>query len=96
MSCYRGEPGVVEKLDLQGMGDRIRLERARLKISQHELATRAGVAAPTVANLELGKPHGISLGTVVALARALGDLSLDYLVFGHSPRERLYDTSEGG
>ena len=82
------ETSVVEKLDLHGMGDRMRIERARLKISQHKLAELARVAPPTIANLELGKPRGLSLGTVVAIARVL-NVSLDFLVHGKEWREQL-------
>jgi DNA-binding XRE family transcriptional regulator len=68
------------------LGRRIRIERVRLDISQRTLAQRARVQEKTISQLELGKQGGISLATLMALADALDNLSLDYLMYGQMPR----------
>ena len=72
----------MKKLDLLPIGSRIRLERARLDLTQHALAALAGVQQKTIAQIERGKQSGLSVATLVGLAKALGNLSLDYLVYG--------------
>jgi transcriptional regulator with XRE-family HTH domain len=79
---------VVEKIDLSAMGRRIRIERARLDISQQELATRAKAQQKTIAQIERGKQRGISFATLVAIANALDNLSIDYLMFGQEVRRK--------
>jgi transcriptional regulator with XRE-family HTH domain len=77
---------VVEKLDLLPMGRRIRIERARLDLTQQELADKAGVQQKTVAQIERGRQQGLSAATLGALADALDNLSIDYLMYGQMPR----------
>ena len=79
--------GLVEKLDLLPLGRRIRIERARLDISQQGLAEKAGVQQKTVAQVERGRQQGLSVATLVALARALDNISLDYLLHGEAKRQ---------
>lgn len=88
LSLSRGGSGLVEKLDLSAMGRRIRIERARLDISQQELATKARIQQKTVAQIERGRQHGLSVATLAAIADALDNLSLDYLMYGQMPRRK--------
>ena len=60
---------------------------ARLDITQQELADKVGLQQKTVALIERGKQQGLSAATLVALAQALGDLSLDYLMSGAPKRQ---------
>jgi transcriptional regulator with XRE-family HTH domain len=61
----------------------LRVERARARISQAELAAKAGINPVTISNIETGR-HSPTLKTLEALANALGVsmsrlLSLDAL-----------------
>jgi transcriptional regulator with XRE-family HTH domain len=67
-------------------------KRVELQLTQQELAGRAGVAQKTLAMLELGQRAGVSLGTLVALAEALG-VSLDFLVRGEEFLHQEDDTT---
>jgi XRE family transcriptional regulator, fatty acid utilization regulator len=60
------------------MGDRIRMHRARLRLSQTALGERVGLSANAVSQLEKGEvePRAVHLK---ALAKALG-VSSDYLL----------------
>jgi transcriptional regulator with XRE-family HTH domain len=66
--------------DLEGIGDRLRVERTKAGISQRELARRLGLSASLITQLESGlsKP---SVGTLYAIVTEL-DLSLDSLLRG--------------
>lgn len=66
--------------DLDGIGDRLREERARAGISQRELARRTGLSASMISQLEAGlsKP---SVGTLYAIVTEL-DVSLDRIIRG--------------
>jgi transcriptional regulator with XRE-family HTH domain len=66
--------------ELEGIGDRLRVERTRAGISQRELARRLGLSASLISQLESGmsKP---SVGTLYAIVTEL-DLSLDSLLRG--------------
>ena len=67
-----------EKLD--GIGDRIRVERTKAGISQRELARRLGLSPSLISQIESGlsKP---SVGTLYAIVTELG-LSLDRILRG--------------
>jgi transcriptional regulator with XRE-family HTH domain len=66
--------------ELEGIGDRLRVERTKAGISQRELARRLGLSASLISQLESGlsKP---SVGTLYAIVTEL-DLSLDKLLRG--------------
>ncbi len=71
--------------ELDGIGDRLRVERTKAGISQRELARRLGLSASLISQLESGlsKP---SVGTLYAIVTEL-DLSLDKLLRGEeNPR----------
>lgn len=65
---------------LDGIGDRLREERARAGLSQRELARRLGLSASLISQLESGvsKP---SVGTLYAIVTEL-DVSLDRIIRG--------------
>jgi transcriptional regulator with XRE-family HTH domain len=87
-SPLQDDSGAVEKLDLRPMGRRIRIERARLDLTQQELANASGVQQKTIAQIERGRQHGLSVYTLSALADALDNLSLDYLLYGQAERRK--------
>lgn len=60
------------------VGDNIREQRAKLKISQEELASRAGVHRTYIGGVERGE-RNVSLINIVAIARALGVPPADLL-----------------
>jgi transcriptional regulator with XRE-family HTH domain len=60
---------VMEELALR-VGERIRLRRIDVGLSQEKLAARAGLTARTVARIELGEEA--RLGSIAAIADALG------------------------
>ncbi|MFI3255527.1 MAG: helix-turn-helix transcriptional regulator, partial [Eubacteriales bacterium] len=60
------------------IGDRIRLERERLELSQEELADIIKVSKSTISNIET-KEHDISHVNLVKLAKFF-DVSTDYLL----------------
>lgn len=57
--------------DVAGLGEMVRIRRHMLKLSQRELAERAGVGRRFVGELEAGKST-VELGKVVAACRVLG------------------------
>jgi transcriptional regulator with XRE-family HTH domain len=66
--------------DLEGIGDRLREERVKARISQRELARRLGLSGSMISQLESGlsKP---SVGTLYAIVTEL-NLSLDRVIRG--------------
>lgn len=81
---------------LDGIGERLRIERTKAGISQRELARRLGLSASLISQLESGlsKP---SVGTLYAIVTEL-DLSLDKLLRGddHSAGEKAASGDNGG
>lgn len=84
---------MTEQLD--GIGERLRIERTKAGISQRELARRLGLSASLISQLESGlsKP---SVGTLYAIVTEL-DLSLDKLLRGddHTGHEESSAEGEG-
>ncbi len=76
----RGNADLKQELD--GIGDRLRLERTKAGISQRELARRLGLSPSLISQIESGlsKP---SVGTLYAIVTELG-LSLDRMIRGDS------------
>ncbi len=71
-----------------GIGDRLREERAKAGISQRELARRLGYSPSLISQLESGMTRP-SVGTLYAIVTELG-LSLDHIIRGEefaSPAE---------
>ncbi|WP_300767965.1 helix-turn-helix transcriptional regulator [uncultured Bifidobacterium sp.] len=81
---------------LSSVGEQVRQLRIAAELSQTELAGRANIGVATVRRLESG--HDVSLGSLIAVARALGRLAwfddLDPIGPGPSPME-LLRASEG-
>lgn len=65
---------------LQQMGIRIYERRKQMRLTQEQLAERAGITAQTVSTAELGK-KALRPENIVRLAIAM-DVSTDYLLLG--------------
>lgn len=63
------------------MGDRIRLRRCKLGLSQEELAKQAGVSRAQISNLERGKSKNIQSKTAIAIAEVL-NTTVTWILFG--------------
>lgn len=61
------------------LGDRIKSRRHRLGLTQDELARRAQVRRPRIAELETNRRLTVSSDVLLRLARSLG-CTTDYLV----------------
>ena len=72
------------------IGKRMKEYRLKKKLSQHELANRAGVSLFTVAQIEKGKPVSIGmLLPVMRVLRLLENLELLLPEIGPSPIEMM-------
>jgi len=67
---------------LMTLGDRVKSRRHRLGLTQEELAHRAQVRRPTIAELETNRRFTVSSEVLRRLAHALG-CTTDYLVGMH-------------
>lgn len=56
---------------MQTIGDRIRMRRKELQITQAELSKRVGISAPAISQLEKGESKAPSSTNLLALAQAL-------------------------
>jgi transcriptional regulator with XRE-family HTH domain len=72
--------------ELEGIGARLRAERARIGLSQRELARRLGVSPSLISQIESGQSKP-SVGTLYAIVTELG-LSLDRVIRGTTFDER--------
>jgi transcriptional regulator with XRE-family HTH domain len=63
---------VEEELKGLRVGVQIARLRQQKRISQTELAARAGMSAPNISRIENSPSQNLTLGTLVKLARALG------------------------
>lgn len=68
----------MNNIDYVKMGQKIRLCRKKMGLTQVELAAHAGVSAAFVGHIERGS-RVASLDTLVAISRVL-DVSADYLL----------------
>jgi transcriptional regulator with XRE-family HTH domain len=71
------------------IGDRIKALRKRRRLTQHELAERAGLTQAHISQLEAGARENPQANVVLALARAL-DCSCDYLLGMYEVSERAH------
>jgi transcriptional regulator with XRE-family HTH domain len=71
------------------IGERLKLTRERVGLSQDKLAEMARVHRLTVVKLESGARTSASLGTVKKLAKALGVSLAELTEVGESPAEPL-------
>lgn len=75
------------------VGSRIRLRRAELKISQHELAARLGIAFQQVQKYEVGR-NRVSASRLVEIAQAL-DVKPSYFFEGIDRAEQCEQVGVG-
>lgn len=69
-----------ETYDRLAAGDRIRLKRTLLGLTQDEMAERINRAPKYYADIERGS-CGMSIETLMALSSSL-NMSLDYIIYG--------------
>lgn len=62
---------VEEELKALRVGAEIARLRTRCRLSQGELAVRAGMSAPNLSRIEKSPAQNLTLGTLVRLARAM-------------------------
>jgi len=62
---------VEEELKALRVGATLARLRVRCRLSQGELATRAGMSAPNLSRIENSPSQNLTLGTLVRLARAM-------------------------
>lgn len=70
----------MENLDLVGIGERLRIRRAELKLTQQEICNKIDVTQTHYSNIENGKT-GISLESLLKICEIL-DVSTDYILLG--------------
>ncbi len=81
-------------VDYNALGVRIRLARRRAKLTQEQLAEKAGISTSFMGHVERGS-RILSLETLVMLAKALG-VTLDELVIGKDmPVDEVPEASNG-
>lgn len=71
--------------DRLAVGDRLRLKRTLLGMTQDEMAEKINRATKYYADIERGN-CGMSIETLLALSGVL-DMSLDYILFGESTKD---------
>lgn len=67
-------------LDYKAIGERVKSQRAALKLTQSMLGDKVGVSASFIGHIERAEKVA-SIATLAELSTAL-DVSLDWLVFG--------------
>ena len=72
------------------LGDRIRIVREDMGLSQDAFAEQIGIGRVHLARIESGA-KGVSLDLLVGIAM-FAKVSLDYLVFGRNMHGRIEDT----
>lgn len=89
-------PLPVYALDMETMGDRIRMLRESKGYSQLELGSMVGVSKSAVSQWELGQTANIKLQTFLRLLDVLGT-KYEYVVFGAArvPGPRAGSASRG-
>lgn len=66
------------------MGYKIRERREELRMTQEELAQKAGVSRQTISSLETGKYDNVLVSTLAAIALAL-DTTVDKIFYPECP-----------
>jgi len=66
------------------MGYKIRERREELRMTQEELAQKAGVSRQTISSLETGKYENVLVSTLAAIALAL-DTTVDKIFYSECP-----------
>jgi transcriptional regulator with XRE-family HTH domain len=87
-------PGAARQL--AALGDRLGRARKRRRMTQHVLATRAGISIPTLRKLEAGDA-GVSLATALRILQVLGLANdIDQLAADDQLGRRLQDLEQKG
>ena len=68
------------------MGIKIRERREELEMTQEELAIKSGVSRQTISSLETGKYDNVLVGTLAAIAMALGT-TVDKIFYPECPND---------
>ena len=68
------------------MGFRIKERREELKMTQEELAKKSGVSRQTISSIETGKYENVLVGTLAAIATALGT-TVDKIFYPDCPND---------
>lgn len=68
------------------MGIKIRERREELRMTQEELANKSGVSRQTISALENGKYDNVLIGTLAAIANALG-VTVDKFFYPECPKD---------
>jgi transcriptional regulator with XRE-family HTH domain len=85
-------PGAARQLS--ALGERLARARKRRRMTQHTLATRAGISIPTLRKLEAGDPS-VSLATALRVLQVLGLASdIDLLAADDEVGRRLQDIEQ--
>lgn len=75
----------LETYDRLATGDRLRLKRTLLGLTQEEMAEKIGRVPKYYADIERGS-CGMSVETLMALSKSL-NMSLDFLIYGDESEE---------
>ncbi len=78
--------GNIETYDRLSTGERLRLKRTLLGLTQEEMAEKIGRVPKYYADIERGS-CGMSVETLMALSKTL-NMSLDLLIFGEENEEK--------
>lgn len=68
------------------MGFKIKERREELKMTQEELAQKSGVSRQTISSIETGKYENVLVGTLAAIASALGT-TVDKIFYPDCPND---------
>lgn len=81
---------------VEALGQRLALARARRRMTQGTLATRAGISIPTLRKVEKGDAT-VSIATVLRILQVLGlDADIDRLAAEDELGRRLQDLQQKG
>ena len=87
-------PGAARQLT--ALGERLEMARKRRRMTQHTLASRAGVSIPTLRKLERGDA-GVSVATFLRILQVLGLANdIDRLAVDDELGRRLQDSQQKG
>lgn len=79
-------------IDFQDLGAKVNFRRHELKLSQSDLAQRAGVVRQTIARIEGGLGDKVAAGTLLAVLNALSyDLVLEFGLHDEKPDDDPFD-----
>lgn len=68
------------------MGFKIKERREALRMTQEELAQKSGVSRQTISSIETGKYENVLVGTLAAIATALGT-TVDKIFYPGCPND---------